>query len=149
MAKPDPSTLARILIAVGTGQYLQLGLSLVDAIILRVTVEIHNPGIIPITISSITWTLVVNDIELGPGNSATSIVVASVSKEAVTFIQDIKPNSLPTLALAIATTGGELQLRVEGKADINLVSVPIKIPFERVERISILEAIKNTLQSFS
>ncbi len=121
------------------GNPLLAALSTLHSIDLDLTIQIHNPGFLPVVIPSFDYTLYGNDIDVGPGVSPSSVTVSASSTEPIHITQRLTTSSLQQLVTSIVSKEGLLDVKVEGKA--HLSSLPIDVPLSVSRSINIYQAI--------
>ena len=90
---------------------------------LRLTLEIQNPGFLPIYIPSGDFEIYLNDQHLCSGHFA-SILVGGNSKGRVLVPVTFYATDIPFLAYGLITGGGTVTIRLEGSAHALLLDLP-------------------------
>ena len=121
------------------GNHLLAVLSTVYSIDLDVTVQIHNPGFLPVIIPSFDYMLYGNGIDIGPGSYPSSITVSAGSTETIHITQKIIMPNMQELINSIVNNEGNLNIEIDGK--VHLRPLSIDIPFHATRSINVYQAI--------
>lgn len=90
---------------------------------LRLTLEIQNPGLLPIYIPNGDFEIYLNDQHLCSGHFD-SILVGGNSKGRVLVPVTFYATDIPFLAYGLITRGGTVTIRLEGSAHVLLLDLP-------------------------
>lgn len=130
-----------------TGNYIGLAMTLVTGIDVIAEISISNGGILPVSIPSESHDLIVNGIDLGSGSSSVSETVNPGQTITVPVQQTIDTSSLSQLATSIVTSGGNLDIQINGDAHLSILGLPVNVPFEKSTQISLIQEIEQHIQA--
>jgi LEA14-like dessication related protein len=135
-SEPGPATLVNLAV----GNQIGAVLSLLDSLVLQVNIDVGNGGFIPVVVPSIEFDFSINGIPAGSGRSDSSYTISPRQLQAIPVRVDIPAASLQPMIDSIVSSLGELDVEIRGKVNANLIGIPIDIPFETTEHISLSQA---------
>lgn len=141
------TTMLKLGLNVLTGNWLGAAFDLIQGINLDLTFGLHNGGILPVYIPDLSYDLYVNDVSMGQGYSQLDLVVNPGETKEVNVLQNFKKNSFAPAVGSIVYNEGVMEIRVKGTAYFNLLGFNIPIPFESTKHISIIDEVKQRLNS--
>jgi hypothetical protein len=126
------------------GDPLQAAFSYIEIFELNLSVSIHNPGFLPVSIPTFNYTLYGNNVTIGQGSSKRSVTVPAGGSSRIYLKQEVPISDISTLYSSIVANNGELNTKIEGKAHIvpGLLEIPV-----RIERsVDVYQAAWNTIK---
>jgi len=130
-----------------TGNWLATAFELIDGVNLNLIFGLSNNGIFPVYIPDLKYDLYVNGAYVGEGKKDLGTTIYPGNPEPITISQNFKKSSLSPAVASIVNAGGVIELHVKGTAYFKLLGMTIPIPFESTRSISIIDEIKNRLNS--
>ncbi len=140
----EPNT--QTLVSLAAGNPVGVVLSLLDKINIQVNLEIENAGLVPLAIPSTEFDIDVNGVRAGSGQSSDQ----SLNPRQSTIIPvrvEIPVARLQPLADVIVQSLGELDIEIHGKLKTNLLIIPIEIPFQKQQHISLVQIAQEKVQA--
>lgn len=141
------STLLKLGLNVLTGNWLSAAFNLIQGINLNLIFGFYNGGILPVYIPDLSYDLLINDIHVGKGYSTIDAVINPGETIEIPILQNFQKNSLTPAISSIVGNGGIIELRVSGTAYFKLLGLSIPVPFESTRQISIVDEVKQRLNS--
>ena len=130
-----------------TGNVLGAILSLVTGVKLNLIFALSNHGIFPVYIPNLSYTLSINGVQVGQGQSNVDITINAGETKNLPIMQDFQISSLGPTAASIASSGGMINLQVSGTAYFKLLGMTIPIPFQSTKQFSIMDGIKSQINN--
>lgn len=140
-------TLLKLAFNAITGNVLGSVLSLVTGVKLNLVFASSNHGIFPVYIPDLSYVLSINGIQVGQGRNNVDTTINAGETKSITILQDFQVNSLGATAASIASSGGMVDLQVNGTAYFKLLGLTIPVPFQYTKQISIIDEIKNRINN--
>lgn len=111
---------------------------------LNLTFALTNHGIFQVEIPDASYTLSINGVNIGQGQSTNRIDVTidpgQTRKSTVT--QDIQFNNLEPAAISTIFTGGVVNIQESGTADFKFLGLTVPVPFYYTKQIPLSHDIK-------
>jgi hypothetical protein len=125
-----------------TGNSLGAALALVDGININLNFAASNAGFLPVEIPTVSYDLLINDVNIGRGQNDLSTVIGPGEVKTLPVLQVIKKASVSPALASIVENGGVLKIKATGTAQFMFLGVPIPVPFESTKEISIMDEVK-------
>ncbi len=141
------STLLSLGLNALTGNWLGAAFDLIDGVNLNLIFGVSNNGFLPVYIPDLSYDLLVNDINVGNGYTRIDTTIFPGETKEIPALQNFQKSSLSPAISSIVSTGGIMEIKVKGTAYFQLFGLSIPIPFESSRQISIIDEVRNRLNS--
>lgn len=146
-AQPSASVILQLAVNALSSNWLGVALALITGINLNAQLSLTNNGIVPVGIPTETHDLVVNGIDLGSGSTNISSTVTPGQTITIPVTQTIETASISQLASSIVSSGGNLDIQINGQAHISMLGIPLSVPFQKSSQISLVQEIEQHVES--
>jgi len=141
----SPTTLSDI-IKLGldalSGNWISAALSLVTGIKVNLIFGLGNHGVFPVYIPNLSYSLFINGINLGQGQSMVDTTIGPGETRQLPVLQDFKSGSFEPVLSSLASTNGMMELKINGTAYFKLLGITIPVQFQSTKQISLADEIK-------
>ena len=131
------------------GNWPDAAFELIQGINLNLIFGLSNNGILPIFIPDIFYDLSINGINVGKGHSTINTTINPGETKEIPILQNFQKDSLTPTIESIVINNGIMTIQISGTAYFELLGLSIPIPFESTKQISIVDEVKNYLDSIS
>jgi len=139
------SNLIQLGIEAFSGNWIGSALGLIHSINFDLTFGLTNNGMFPVHVPDLTYSLMINEIPLGKGESSLDMVINPGETRMITVLQNLEGNKLEPLTESLIESEGTMKIRVNGTAHFDLFGLVIPVPFESQRQVSILDELQNKL----
>ena len=141
-------TLLKLAINAITGN-LGTVLSLITGVKLNLVFALSNHGVFPVYIPDLSYVLSINGIPVGKGQTNVDTTINAGETKSIPILQDFQVSSLGSTAASIVSSGGIVDLQVNGIAYFKLLGLNIPVSFQYTKQISLVDEIKNRINSLA
>jgi LEA14-like dessication related protein len=146
-AQLSAGTLVKLAANILTGNLLGIALNLVSSIDLNVQLALKNNGPLPVSIPSETHDLTVNGIDVGTGSANIEETLSPGQTITVPIKQSITTDSIAQIASSVIAAGGNVDVQINGQAHFSLLGLPVSISFQKSTQISLVDKLKQSVES--
>jgi len=130
-----------------TGNWLGVAFDLIDGVNLYLIFGFSNHGFLPVYIPDLSYDLLVNGVNVGNGYTRLDATIFPGDIIEIPALQNFQKSSLSPAFSSIVSNGGIMEIKVKGTAYFELFGLSIPIPFESSRQISIIDEVRNRLNS--
>lgn len=141
------STLLSLGLNALTGNWLGAAFDLIDGVNLNLIFGLSNNGFLPVYILDLSYDLLVNGVYVGNGFTRVDATIFPGDTIEIPAFQNFQKSSLSPAVASIVGNGGIMEIKVKGTAYFQLFGLSIPIPFESSKQISIIDEVRNRLNS--
>ena len=125
-----------------SGNWISAALSLITGIKVNLIFGLGNHGVIPVYIPDLSYSLFINGVNVGQGQSMVDTTINPGETKQLPVIQDFKSTSFEPVLSSLVSTNGMMELKINGTAYFKLLGITIPVQFQSTKEISLADEIK-------